>query len=517
MSFGGWPINIILTPNLQPVYVTTFSDEQKFLEVLKKSQQAWTSDRKKLLRELKKFSENIKPQDKTHAASALDMDLLSDFYARWTHQFDIVFGGRKMTGGPVPKFPTFQDIRVLLYYGAQTKNQQAMQMVKKTTSMVAKSALLDHLGGGFFNHSKSNDWNTPHFEKNLVDQATALHAFIDFYRLQPTDNNKRVIDKITDSLLNSFASTHGGFYHSLGSIDSKRNSAYYTWTQSQLKEILTDDELKTFFEAYFLHQPVPNFIPKPVIRRKTAFTVAGLADIETKLLKHRQRTQVLAHDPLIVTAANSYALAGLVKLLRLWPSPDLESALSKHLNFILGHHSHLNGELYHSSYKGHVQNPGTLADYAFTVDALLEMYQTTLRKDYLDKARRLHELQHQLFYSANKQLYRFSANSLLPEQFLFSDRRLPNAQAVTFWNLIRLGRYFNRPTLINQAYKLLQGFPESVLLNPLPYPSLLIGIAMDHANEGMQKVVGSDQECRKKVSEFYQFFSLQTLYRCQSF
>ncbi len=516
MNFGGWPINIILTPDLQPVFVTTFSDEAQFLEVLKKSHQAWTSDRKKLLRELKIFSKNIQPQDKTHEASALDIDLLDDFYARWTHQFDTVFGGRKMTRGPTPKFPTFQDFRVLLYFAAQTKNQQARQMVKKTTSTVSKSALFDHLGGGFFNHSKSNDWNTPQLEKNLVDQATALHAFVDFYRLQPSDSNKRVIDKIAKSLFNSFANPRGGFYNRLGSDDTQQSIAHYTWTQKQLKESLTDAELKIFFEAYTLHRPAPSFIPKPVLRRKTVFPVKGLAAIEKKLFDLRQSGRPLTHDPVIVTADTSYALAALAKILRLWPDQKLKSSIDRHLNFILSQHRHFNGELYHSSYQGHVQNPGTLDDYAFTVDALLEMYQTTFEKHYLQTARSLNDRQYELFYNQDKKLYRFSQSPLLPEQFLFSDRRLPNSQAITFWNLMRLGRLTDHSPYVTQAYSLLQGFPESVLLNSLPYSTLLIGIAMDQANEGVQKIVGSQQECQKKISEFYQFFSLKILFKCQS-
>ncbi len=511
MGFAGWPINIILTPDLKPVFVTTFAEPKKFLGVLQKSQNAWQNDRKNLLSELDTFADKTQPQSNVHEDAMRDQNLLQQFYARYTHQFDSAYGGKKGQ----TKFLVNLDMRALLFFHEISKDSQSLKMLKKTLVSLSKSSMFDHLHGGFYHYSKTSDWNSPGFEKTLLDQATALHAYIDFFRFQSDDINRITLVKLSQFLLNELSAKYGGFYTSLSGINQAQAREYYSWSKSQIQTILSANQQIPFFETYTLHFAQTSAGRVPLLRRKTSFVKPGNQILEKKLMDARSSKDFLVTDEMVVTATSSYTLAGLAKLLRLWPSADLEKQIRRHMDFILSHHRHRDGRLYHSSFKGHVEQMANLADYAFTIDALLELHQTTFDQSFLHFAKELQAKQDELFYSTDQSLYRFSSNNdLLPTQFLFTDLGLPSALSQTYWNLLRLGSFYDDLALKAKATDLLQSFPETLELNPLNFPSLLVDIALATHNQDQQILSGDIESCRKILSQGYQSFSFHDLFKC---
>jgi uncharacterized protein YyaL (SSP411 family) len=195
---GGWPLNVFLTPDLQPLFGGTYFPGPEsstpsnlgnigFKEVLHKMQDTWKTERQRCLDEAKQITaqlqqfvleglisrqgRNTDPNDEGEDEADLDLDLLDDAYEYFAATFDHTFGGF----GGAPKFPTPSKLRFLLQLGQYPEEVRdivgvaecttAKTMVLDTLTKMANGGIHDQIGGGFHRYSVTRDWALPHFEK----------------------------------------------------------------------------------------------------------------------------------------------------------------------------------------------------------------------------------------------------------------------------------------------------------------------------------------------------------------
>ncbi len=97
--------------------------------------------------------------------------------------FDTKAGGF----GGAPKFPRPSIHNFLLRYFAETRNQEALEMVLVTLREMAKGGMNDQLGGGFHRYSVDQHWFVPHFEKMLYDQAQLAISYLEAFQITRDD------------------------------------------------------------------------------------------------------------------------------------------------------------------------------------------------------------------------------------------------------------------------------------------------------------------------------------------
>jgi uncharacterized protein YyaL (SSP411 family) len=193
---GGWPLNVFLTPDLQPLFGGTYfpgpeSSTSKsyggigFKEILHKMQETWKMERQRCLDEAKQITEQLQqfvlegliskqgldPNDETKAEPDVDVDLLEDAYDHFLGTFDPNYGGF----GTAPKFPTPAKLRFLLQllqYPQEVGDvvgwdecKMAKSIALKTLDAMKNGGIHDLIGGGFHRYSVTLDWTLPHFEK----------------------------------------------------------------------------------------------------------------------------------------------------------------------------------------------------------------------------------------------------------------------------------------------------------------------------------------------------------------
>ncbi|KAI5294071.1 hypothetical protein KEM52_004757 [Ascosphaera acerosa] len=225
---GGWPLNVFLTPELEPVFGGTYwpsgNDSTKmtamspggdevpvitFVEILRKMKEVWETQQGRcresargITQQLKEFAEEgthstpLKDDTKGEVLDAtevtandLELDVLEEAYSNFAARFDTKHKGF----GLEPKFPMPANLSFLLRlarYPASSpvrdivghaECQNATDMVVQTLLAMARGALHDHLGHGFARYSITADWGLPHFEKVLSDQAQLLDVYLDAY------------------------------------------------------------------------------------------------------------------------------------------------------------------------------------------------------------------------------------------------------------------------------------------------------------------------------------------------
>ncbi|OAA60248.1 DUF255 domain containing protein [Niveomyces insectorum RCEF 264] len=231
---AGWPINVFLTPDLEPVFGGSYwpgpgsessvrddldNDEEPigFLGVLEKLRQSWMdregqcrTEAKESVAQLEKFAAEgtlgprglLKPGETSGApylSSELDIDIdqLDEACLQLKKTFDPVNGGF----GVVPKFVTPAKYSFLLQVGSfpsvvqdivgETEAASTVQMALFTLRKLRDSALHDHLSGGFARASHTINWTLPHFEKLVPDNGLLLNLYLDAWLYSLRTANKQ--------------------------------------------------------------------------------------------------------------------------------------------------------------------------------------------------------------------------------------------------------------------------------------------------------------------------------------
>lgn len=186
---GGWPLNVFITPDLQPIFGGTYwpgpgstmalGDHIGFIGILNKLKDVWKNQRQRCLEsakdvtaQLQEFAGdgNISRADDADQ-DGLDLEVLDDAYEHYATKYDEQHGGF----GGAPKFPTPSNLAFLLKLAqyptavrdvvgsAETEN--ATEMVLHTLRAMNRGGIHDQIGNGFARYSVTRDWSLPHFEK----------------------------------------------------------------------------------------------------------------------------------------------------------------------------------------------------------------------------------------------------------------------------------------------------------------------------------------------------------------
>ena len=269
---GGWPLNVFLTPNLEPVFGGTYwpgpnsttlqgPGTTGFVDILEKLSDVWHTQQQRCLDSAKDITAQLREfaEEGTHSQHGpreededLDLELLEEAYQHFSSRYDSINGGF----GRAPKFPTPSNLSFLLRLGAYPKEvaevvgqdecEKATAMAVTTLVNMARGGIRDHIGHGFSRYSVTTDWSLPHFEKMLHDQAQLLDVYVDAFRLtHDPELLGAVYDLAAYLTTEPLQSPTGGFFSSedADSFPSpndteKREGAFYVWSMKELTQVL---------------------------------------------------------------------------------------------------------------------------------------------------------------------------------------------------------------------------------------------------------------------------------------
>ncbi|KAI2614996.1 hypothetical protein GGR54DRAFT_614565 [Hypoxylon sp. NC1633] len=585
---GGWPLNVFLTPELEPVFSGTYwaapgiQDDVTsvnngverpldWLVVIKKVLASWMdeeprvrSEAKKMVVELSHISAegtlNHSGNDLLQLATSssqvesttatvdysrevygeVDLDQIEEAYERITRTFDAMFGGF----GVVDKFLTSAKLSLLMRATRFPKVVQDVVgpndcdyitgMGLHTLRRIAAGAVHDHIGGGFHRYSVTRDWSLPAFEKMLIDNALLLGLFLDAWLLSGGTKNGEFADvviEVADYIIGErILSRHGGFYTSeaADSYNRKgdkvmRNGAYYMWTRKEFDTIVGDEQDREIAATYWnVHEhgnvdreydPYDEFlnqnalhIVKNSARLSQQLGISedevkqriGTAKEKLRLYREKERVQPDV-DTKIVTAYNGMAIAALTRtaLALLHTSTDATEQGKKYLEVAKNAALFIKKELWDDNKKilyrvysdGRADIEGFAEDYAYLIEALIELYQGTAEESWLEWADELQTLQIKHFYdhptptptTANARCGAFYSTILGAPYTLLRikdamDTSQPSTNAVSVSNLFRLGGLLGDSKYTYLAKESVNAFGVEMLEHPHLFPGLLCGI-----------------------------------------
>jgi uncharacterized protein len=246
---GGWPLTAFLTPDGKPFYGGTYFPpadaygRPSFKRVLLSIAAAYRDKHGEVMEQAQMVESAIARAESSSAGegkvSAAVVDAILESARK---MFDEVNGGF----GSAPKFPhpAALDLVMEQYVHTGSSDEDLRTIFVHTLEKMARGGVYDQLAGGFHRYSVDERWIVPHFEKMCYDNSELLKNYVHAYQATGDEffaGVARDIIRWMDEWLSDRA--HGGFYASQDADYSMDDDGdYFTWTLSEVKAALTEDE-----------------------------------------------------------------------------------------------------------------------------------------------------------------------------------------------------------------------------------------------------------------------------------
>src|SRR5271169_4400574 len=504
---GGWPLSVFLTPDLKPFYGGTYFPPVPrhglpgFPEVLNFIADTWKSKRQEVVKSSEEITKANSDGYALKGEGTLSKVLLDNAYAVVLSAHDPQFGGF----GRPPKFPLPSYLGFLLRYNARTGKGSALNPVMKTLDSMADGGIHDHLAGGFHRYSTDRYWLVPHFEKMLYDNALLSRVYADAYRATRTERYAATARDTLGWILDEMTSPEGGFFSAQDADTAEGEGYYYTWTPSEISEVLGKED-GAIFCAHYGVSPEGNFeggrsiLNVTTTAERTAsklgLTVDQVDEALRKgrdaLLKARRRRDRPRVDDKILASWNGLAISGFACAYQALQDERYLSAATKSADFILTKLVKKGASpMLHRRYRdGDVAIEGNLEDYSFLIAGLLDLYEASFDKRWMSAAVMLAEEMTSVFWDVERGGFFLTPPGreivAIKEGY---DGPTPSGNSVAALDLLRLAEFTGNQDFREMAETTLKLFADAMESAPTGYLEMLA--AVDFSFGSKEVVVAS--------------------------
>jgi uncharacterized protein YyaL (SSP411 family) len=322
-GYAGWPLNVFITPEGYPLLGIVYLPTKDFSELLINMQQAWVEDMPGMKVMAESAAAMWQKSDRS-AGPNLDARQIDGYRSAYIKQAmqtaDQLQGGF----GEDNKFPLVPQLSLLLELYIEQRDKSLGEFLKLTLDSMASQGMNDQLRGGFYRYVVDPDWQIPHFEKMLYDNAQLVSLYLQAAEVFNSNDYKVVASKTLDFMLRELSDQSGGMISSLSAIDTNNvEGGYYLWSDADLRQLLTPQELQ-LMKLHWGMQHAPTL--EGGHHARIAMTVAELATTlkqpitkirktittaQAKLLRQQTERQLPMDDKLLASW-NGLALQALI-------------------------------------------------------------------------------------------------------------------------------------------------------------------------------------------------------------
>ena len=513
---GGWPMSVFLTPGRQPFYAGTYFPPRPvygrpaFREVLLFLAGRWRERRA----EVEATAARITTAVRQAAGGAATMpgpapetepaDLLAAVADGMAESFDARYGGF----GSAPKFPRPAVLTALFHHHRRSGSGPALEMARVTLRAMARGGMYDHLGGGFHRYSVDRYWRVPHFEKMLYDQAQLAAAYTAAHQVTGDPACADVAAATLDYLLHDLQAPEGGFY-SAEDADSapdpeqpedKVEGAFYLWridevraafaaagggAAAEVDEMIADYGLAAGGNT--ISDPQGEFGSGNVLYRARGEGPLPKRWRDALLAARRRRARPLLDDK-VIAAWNGLTIEALAVAGRVLGRREFVVAAAAAADFARRELVR-DGRLRRCYRAGEARHAAGLADYAFLVGGLLELYHSGGELWTLECAGQLADAILEQFAAPNGALYDTPGgqSDLIMRTSELFDSAEPSGPAAAILGLLRLGRLLGNRDWEQAARRALAAVSGPAAAQPTATP--LLAVAADLAGHPPVEVV----------------------------
>ncbi len=533
---GGWPMTVWLTPSGDPIYAGTYFPKKKFRKLLDQFSSEFSSQPAVLQQKAKVIALQVEQDLSPNTGDISDMSVMvapmvTAGAKRFLRSFDTLVGGIRSRR---TKFPSSLPIRFLLRYGRRYHDTPSKEAALLTLRKMAEGGLYDQLGGGFHRYSTDPAWLVPHFEKMLYDNGLLLSAYSEGYQVAPSPLFAKVLRETVGWVLRDMVAPQGGFYSatdadSMNPSGHKEEGWYFTWTPEEVSTVVSPLEAKVLFAHYgvtkrgqldgrnvfHVEKKIAQVAAELRLPKKQVREV--LVAAQQKLLSHRRTRPKPERDDKILSGWNGLMISGLVKAGAVWPSvarTQQDSVTSVHFrgdiatNAVSGNRGvdpvavarraaefvftslwHKDGYLHRGYHHGPIGR-GFVDDYAFVMQACLDLFEATQELIWFERAKHLDAVIVSEFEQA-KTGFVFATgrhhDTLFAKDRPLRDGAIPTGTSVHMLNLLRMYNGTYDPLYLTRFEKILKGLAPVLERSPTAMSEALL--ALDYYEDSPKQIV----------------------------
>ena len=475
---GGWPLTMILTPDDQiPFFAGTYFPVTEkhgmppFKEVLQRVDAFYREHPDQIEQQNTSMMNALNSMTQQHGdVAGIKSAVLDQARQQLGSQFDKTHAGF----GKAPKFPHPSNLERLLRHWQQSKaigneDTDALKMLRMTLHAMASGGLFDQLGGGFFRYSVDDYWMIPHFEKMLYDNGPMLSLYAQAYSYLHDPVFARICHETAQWIMREMQSPEGGYYSTLDADSEGEEGKFYVWQPDTVKALLTPEEYDVFAEVFGLNRQ-PNFeghyhlhvfedlhesADKHGIGIEQAMELLDSA--RKKLFAVREQRIRPGRDDKVLTAWNGLMIKGMAQAARILNEPRYLDSARAATHFIQ-QQLFKDGRLLATYKDGQARLNAYLDDYAFLLDALLELLQAKWDSAMLNFAIQLADALLAHFEDQEHGGFYFTSHDheqLIQRPKSVMDEAIPAGNAVAAFALARLGHLLGEQRYLDASERTL--------------------------------------------------------------
>ncbi len=474
---GGWPLSLFLTPQKEPFFAATYIPKDNMhgrigmIELLGKIIFLWKNQRAKIYESSGSIVKVMDEFEKNIPKSEIKEEIFEAAYSDLKNSYDQDFGGF----GNFPKFPMTQNLNFLMHYHYSKEDNEAIGMVLNTLKNLKKGGIWDHVGNGFHRYATDRAWIIPHFEKMIYDQSSLAVSYLEAFQVTGQDFCRVTAEQIFEYIQNHMTSDEGTFYTSEDADSEGEEGRFYIWARQELTDILEKEEYD-LLSANFEIRKDQNilFLKKETKENEESLQIKNILK---KLFSFRQKRVKPFKDKKVLLDLNAMTITALLKGHAVLKNTDYLAMAKKATGFLLKELKNEEGLLYHSYMDNQLGSIAFLDDYAFFIQSLLNMYESTFEIEYLKEAIFLNEYLIENYWDGVNGGFYFTHKQ--SEEWIFrkkeyNDGAISSGNSVAMSNLARLGKMTQNKDLLQKAFQIIQSVSESVNKSPMAYLSMLI-------------------------------------------
>lgn len=306
-------------------------------------------------------------------------------------EIDVIHGGvghqAKQVPGPL--------LTLIARRHAETGDARLRDVLTRTLDAMARGAIRDHLGGGFFRSTTDRAWRKPRFEQLDVIQAQVIVAYLLGYQATGLPRYRAVAEEVLAYADRVLARPGGGFNAGQG---PGGDAGEFLWSEAEVRAALPADEAALLVRHFGLTRAAERRALAIDVAAEDLAAEAGISleRMERRLRAAKDRLRQAraargepAVDPTVYADRSALLASAYLEAYKvLGGEARLRVALDT-LEFLRARLRQPDGGMAHAFRDGRVTAAGGLDDQFAVASAFLDAFEVTGVARHLDSARAL--------------------------------------------------------------------------------------------------------------------------------
>jgi uncharacterized protein YyaL (SSP411 family) len=333
-----------------------------------------------------------------------------------------------------------------------------------------------------------------HFERMLYDNAQLARVYLHAWQVTGNELFRAITEEILGYVIREMTDPAGGFYSTQDADSEGEEGKFFVWTPGEIRDVL-DDEADAIMTAYGV-TPGGNFEGKNILEFVGDMDQRpALAEARRKLFEAREKRIPPGRDDKVLTSWNGLMLAAFAEAARVLDRDNYQEVAKRNADFLLRELRLGDGRLLHTWKAGRAKQNGFLEDYAYLIEGLLELYQTTFDPRWFVAAHELAETMIAHFQSPEGGFFDTSGDheTLITRPRDLQDNATPSGNAMAVTALLKLAGFTNNLRYVNIAHRALAQMQPMMAQYPLGFGQWLQALTYTLAQPKEIAIVGDPE------------------------